>query len=83
VAGLSFDRRAIRRNIGACAPFCRNGTKEGASMEKPGKPKTKPDKSLTAGPHSVPEKVDEGRTPGAGTLPKPGTSDPNDMAPTG
>ena len=32
-----------------------------------------------AGPHSKPEHVDETRTPGAGTLPKPGTN----MAPTG
>jgi hypothetical protein len=47
------------------------------------KERDKDAKMPAAGPHSEPDKVDESRTPGTGTLPKPGTNDPNDMAPTG
>ena len=53
-------------------------------MEKPRDSKTKPEEKMpAAGPHATPKQTDENKTPGAGTLPKPGASDPNDMAPTG
>lgn len=40
-------------------------------------------KHPAAGPHDKPHLTDKKNTPGAGTLPKPGKADPNDMAPTG
>jgi hypothetical protein len=41
------------------------------------------EKPSAAGPHNKPELADTRKTPGSGTLPPPGSSDPNDMAPTG
>jgi hypothetical protein len=41
------------------------------------------EKPSAAGPHNKPELADTQKTPGSGTLAPPGSSDPNDMAPTG